>query len=95
MDVADELLDGHAEQTLYYGGAPRLTLQLGAALQDAVESRETGLHICEWVDRWRDAGAPPPMPPQLDIISLEDEHRDFRAALGVSVRPRGLADWSE
>ena len=35
------------------------------------------------------------MPPQLDIISLEDEHRDFRAALGVSVRPRGLADWTE
>ena len=95
LDVADELLDGHAEQTLYYGGSPRLTLQLGAALQGAVESRETGLHICEWVDRWRDAGAPPPMPPQLDIISLEDEHRDFRAALGVSVRPRGLADWSE
>ena len=95
LDVADELLDGHAEQTLYYGGSPRLTLQLGAALQGAVESRETGLHICEWVDRWRDAGAPPPMPPQLDIISLEDEHRDFRAALGVSVRPRGLADWTE
>ena len=55
LDVADELLDGHAEQTLYYGGSPRLTLQLGAALQGAVESRETGLHICEWVDRWRDA----------------------------------------
>ena len=72
-----------------------LQVQLGAALQGAVESRETGLHICEWVDRWRDAGAPPPMPPQLDIISLEDEHRDFRAALGVSVRPRGLADWTE
>ena len=43
LDVADELLDGHAEQTLYYGGSPRLTLQLGAALQGAVESRETGL----------------------------------------------------
>ena len=89
LDVADELLDGHADQTLYYGGSPRLTLQLGAALQSEVQSRATGLHICEWVDRWRDAGAPPPMPPQLAIISLEDEHRDFRAALGVSVRPRG------
>ena len=59
-------------------------------MRDEVREREAGLHLCEWVDRWREPGAAPPM--SFDIISLGDEHTDFRRALGVSLRPRGPAD---
>mmetsp|Transcript_8167 Transcript_8167/g.24466 ORF Transcript_8167/g.24466 Transcript_8167/m.24466 type:complete len:366 (-) Transcript_8167:26-1123(-) len=85
LDVADELIDGSADQTLYYGGSPSLVLQLGAALSEEVRDRATGLHLCHWVERWRPAGDVPAMP--FGVIALDDDHRDFRRALGVRLRP--------
>lgn len=86
LDVADEI-DTHVGQTLYYGGSPQLTLQLGAALKREVEARSAGLHLCKWVRRWRPAGDSPPMPKTFNIIQLDDDHRDFRRALGVTLSP--------
>ncbi|KAK7235203.1 hypothetical protein SO694_00145024 [Aureococcus anophagefferens] len=70
------LYDG---QTLYYGGSPQLTLRLGAALKQEVGA---------------DRGAPLPLGgagrraarrrrrSRPSIIQLENDHRDFRLALG-------------
>ncbi|KAH8057197.1 hypothetical protein JL722_6840 [Aureococcus anophagefferens] len=70
------------DETLYYGGSPQLTLQLGAALKQEVDARTAGLHLCRWVKRWTPGGAPPPTLTSFTIIQLENDHRDFRLALG-------------
>ena len=88
LDVADEI-DNHVGQTLYYGGSPQLTLQLGAALKHEVEARSAGLHLCGWVKRWTPGGTPPPMLKTFNIIQLDNDHRDFRQALGLPLVPDG------
>lgn len=88
LDVADEI-DLYDGQTLYYGGSPQLTLQLGAALKQEVDARTAGLHLCRWVKRWTPGGAPPPTLTSFNIIQLENDHRDFRLALGLTPSPGG------
>jgi len=84
LAVADEI-DAADGQTLYYGGSPAMAVQLGAALRGEVERRTAGLHFCAWVKRWSGAGLVDL--DGSDVMALEDDHRDFRRALGVPLLP--------
>ena len=86
------LLDGHAEQTAVLRRVAAADAAAGSgAAGRRREPRDGPAASASGSTAGATRAPPPPMPPQLDIISLEDEHRDFRAALGVSVRPRGPA----
>ena len=52
-----------------------------------VDGRHGGL--CGWVKRWTPGGTPPPMLKTFNIIQLDNDHRDFRQALGLPLVPDG------